>query len=139
MSKVKGALTLARHIDDHVHIDVHVIRRVDVHPELVMRPSPDVLPKVVQDKQDSTESDEDGEKAARLRPGLVGRGELWERIELGERGGDEVVELVEQVAVRGRVDGLGHRRHRRGGWGRRRRDGECAKAAASATRKEEEV
>lgn len=44
------ALTLARHINHHIHIDVHSICLVDIHPELMIWPSPNILPKVVQDK-----------------------------------------------------------------------------------------
>ena len=85
-------------------------------------PALDSIP-IVEDEEEGDKGDEDGEKPAGLGPGLVGGRELGESIELGERGGDEVVELVEQ-RLSGRIRGLGHCRHRRRVGGGRRRDGE---------------
>ena len=92
---------MAGHIHDHVHIDVKLVRRINIDAELVVRPSPNKLPEVVENKQEPKDDDEDGKEPARLRTGLVGGGKLGEGVELGERGGDEVVELVEDGVLVG--------------------------------------
>ena len=63
-NEVKRELTLARHIDQHIHVDIHGSGGVSVDAELVVWPSPDVLAKIVEHQKESHEGDEDGQKAS---------------------------------------------------------------------------
>lgn len=77
-------LTSAGHVYDHVDVDVHDGRVFSVDAELVVGPAPDVFADVIENEEGGQERDEEGEEAARVGPGFVGGGQLWERIETCE-------------------------------------------------------
>jgi hypothetical protein len=49
---VYAALTLARHVDDHIHIDVHEAFARRIHIEFIVWPSPDEFCDIVEDEED---------------------------------------------------------------------------------------
>lgn len=64
--EARDRLTLAGHIDQHIHVDIHVTSRVPVHAKLIIWPSPDILPEVIEHKNESQKGHKDGQEATRL-------------------------------------------------------------------------
>ena len=128
-------LTLTRHVNHHIDVDVQGVSLVGVHAELMVWPSPDVLANIVQNQEESNDGNEDSEETARFGSRLVGRRYFGKGIELRERCRDDFVELVQNGRGLWSVDGLGHRGHRQNGRRRCRPGG--GGAAASTTPREE--
>jgi hypothetical protein len=88
-------LTSAGHVYDHVDVDVHAGRVFSVDAELVVGPTPDIFADVIENEEEGQESDEECEESARVGPGLVGGGQLWERIETCKVFWNDTLELVD--------------------------------------------
>lgn len=67
-----------------------------VNAELVVRPSPDPFSEVIDDKNKADECDKSGDVSPALGARLVRRGQLWECVELLERGWHRGIQLFEE-------------------------------------------
>lgn len=85
-----------------------------VDTEVICRPSPDELRNVIYNQEKGNESDEKREESALARAGFVGGGKLREGVELVQRGGCGLVELVEDGLLFHRRVLMRRREERRG-------------------------